>query len=97
MQIFGIRLKQINGQDWLSIGAATLIGLLLLYPLANLVGTRVVFGWAFAGFSGAILSAMGVSIKHGWKHAVPYFLITIPMYFIGNGVWWILAGLFDKS
>lgn len=93
MKVLGVVLNKPAKADILPIGVVTLIGLLLMYPLSMVVVPQTILAWVFAGFTGAMLAAMGVNAREGLKHIVLIVLCCLPMAMLGHVVGVVVLGL----
>ena len=93
IKILGVSLNKPEKTDILPIGVTTLIGLLLIYPFSLVIAPPTMLAWGCAGFTGAMLSSMGVNARQGLRHITLIVLCSLPMALLGHVVGLLIVNL----
>lgn len=95
MKILGIDLKKPDGNDIFIVSVLFLASILVSVGLAETIGAKpeTVLAWAFAGGSGALLSAIGIKVRDGSKQIILICVASILAALIGHIFGLFLTGI----
>jgi len=93
IKILGVSLNKPEKADIFPIALTTLIGLLLIYPFSFVITPQTILAWVCAGFTGAMLSSMGVKAREGLRHITLIVLCSLPMALLGHVVGLFIVNL----